>query len=365
MLSAPVVLNVVVNDGVAPRIGLGLELVVGAVAWVLVYLRRRQPFLVALVCALCAVVSTLALGPAVLALVSLATWRRAAPLLVVAATAVVGSTVWGHSMRGAGDQSWWVSLLLTTIALAVAAGWGLYLGSRRVLIATLRQRAQRAEAEQHLREEQARSRERAQIAREMHDVVGHRISQVSMRAGALAFREDLSVAELRENSAVIQQTANEALRELRGVLGVLREVGAPADGDAPVAVSPPPAYADIADLVERTRSAGTVVELDREVDVAVPEDLGRALYRVVQEGLTNATKHAPAVPVQIRIRTEEDGALHLLMANAWVGGGPTSIPGAGLGVVGMAERVQLLGGRLEHGADDEGFRLLAWIPLPS
>ena len=111
----------------------------------------------------------------------------------------------------------------------------MYIGSRRELLWTLRNRAETAEAEQELRVSQARSNERARIAREMHDVLAHRISQISMHAGALSFRDDLTADEMRDSAAVIQEKAHEALTDLRGVLGVLRDDGSGRVGEAPAA----------------------------------------------------------------------------------------------------------------------------------
>ena len=138
--------------------------------------------------------------------------------------------------------------------------WGMYIGSRRELLWTLRHRAERAEAEQELRAAQSRSNERERIAREMHDVLAHRISQISMHAGALAFREDLTADEMRDSAGVIQAKAHEALTDLRGVLGVLR------DGPASSPHAPLPTYADLPALVEEARGSGMSGHLRRPAD---------------------------------------------------------------------------------------------------
>ena len=119
----------------------------------------------------------------------------------------------------------WLTLSTNIVVIAAIMAWGMYIGSRRELLWTLRNRAETAEAEQELRVSQARSNERARIAREMHDVLAHRISQISMHAGALSFRDDLTADEMRDSVAVIQEKAHEALTDLRGVLGVLRDDG--------------------------------------------------------------------------------------------------------------------------------------------
>ena len=144
-------------------------------------------------------------------------------------------------------------------------GWGQFVGSRRELMWNLRQRAERAEAEQELRASEARATERTRIAREMHDVVAHRISHVSMRAGALAFRDDLSVEQMRAESALIRDTANEALHELRAVLHVLR---APSTGE--LIEQPQPTYADLTALVSGAAADGMRIEFDDSLDVASP-----------------------------------------------------------------------------------------------
>ena len=132
----------------------------------------------------------------------------------------------------------------------------MYIGSRRELIWTLRQRAERAEAEQELRMAQARGTERSRIAREMHDVLAHRISQISLQAGALGFRSDLDADELRANATVIRDLANEALTDLRGVLGVLRD-----PGTGELAHAPQPTWSDLPSLVDQAREAGLHVVL--------------------------------------------------------------------------------------------------------
>ena len=124
----------------------------------------------------------------------------------------------------------------------------------------------------------------------MHDVLAHRISQISMHAGALAFREDLTADEMRTSAAVIREKAHEALTDLRGVLGVLR------DADGEPALAPQPTYADLGELVAEARESGLNLTFDDRVSASdeVPDAAGRTLYRIVQEGITNARKHARA-----------------------------------------------------------------------
>jgi signal transduction histidine kinase len=235
----------------------------------------------------------------------------------------------------------------------------MYVGSRRELIWTLRSRAERAEAEQELRVGQARSTERARIAREMHDVLAHRISQISMHAGALAFRDDLSAEEMRAGVGLIRERSHEALTDLRDVLGVLR------DDTGETRSAPQPTYADLACLVAEARDSGMRVELEDLVEGGEPPvGAGRTVYRIVQEGMTNARKHAPGALVTVRVGGCPDDGIEVLMRNR-IGFGPTHTPGAGLGLVGLTERAELRGGRLEARRLGSEFVLRGWIPWGS
>jgi signal transduction histidine kinase len=205
----------------------------------------------------------------------------------------------------------------------------------------------------------ARSAERARIAREMHDVLAHRISQVSMHAGALAYRGDLSPLEVRTSAAVIQGKANEALTDLRAVLGVLR---APETGE--LVDAPQPTYDDLPALIQEARETGMNIEYDdRLVDAAgVPVAVGRTVYRIIQEGLTNSRKHAPGALVRVQLGGSPDDGVELTLRNAIGFVTSPAAPGAGLGLVGLSERAQLRGGRLEHRTEGTTFVLHGWIP---
>jgi signal transduction histidine kinase len=333
-----------------------VDLSLGLGAYVLVFFRRRWPLTIALVTGAVGAVSGTSAGPAVLAAVSLSTRRRWREIALVGtvnfATAQLFSTITADKSDPA-----WLTLVANAVATAAMLGWGMYIGSRRELIWTLRNRAERAEAEQELRVAQARGNERARIAREMHDVLAHRISEVSMHAGALGFREDLTAEEIRASAGVIQEQAHEALIDLRGVLGVLR------DGSTGELLSAPqPTYADLARLVSEAQESGARVEFhDLVVDSPVPDAVGRTVYRIVQEGITNARKHAPGALLSVQVSGSPDDGVDVLLRNP-IGFGPTSTPGAGLGLVGLTERAELRGGCLEHGPDGSTFVLHGWIP---
>ena len=203
-----------------------------------------------------------------------------------------------------------------------------------------------------MRVEQARLAERERIAREMHDVLAHRLSLLAVHAGALEVRRAASTGE-RDAAGVIRRCAYDALEDLRQVIGMLRE--------QPGEDRPQPTLGDVPALVEQSRAAGTAVDLDLAGGAGVPDAVGRHAYRIVQEALTNARKHAPGSPVRVAVRGRAEDGLVVEVGNALVPGG--SLPGAGAGLAGLRERVQLAGGRLEHGPTPGGeFRLRAWLP---
>jgi signal transduction histidine kinase len=328
----------------------------GVAAYVLVFFRRRWPVPIAVVVNVLAAVSGSASGPAVLASGSVATRRRWKEMAVVGSVGFAGAQFFAVTQPGNSSDPFWLNLSVNVIATAAIFGWGMYLGSRRELIWTLRNRAERAESEQELRIAQARANERARIAREMHDVLAHRISQVSMHAGALAFREDLTPQQVHASAAVIRDKAHEALTDLRGVLGVLRG----ADGEP--ALAPQPTYADLDELIAEARASGlNVAYYDRvSAPTEVPDAAGRTLFRIVQEGITNARKHAPGTLLTVELSGSPDDGLDVVMRNQLGFGSAT--PGAGLGLVGLTERAELRGGRLDARREGATFVLHGWIP---
>ena len=354
-----------------------LDLVVGVVALGLLPLRRRHPVVIAVVVGLLTSVSAFAVGPATLALVSLSTRRRWREVLPVGAVWLVSSLLYELSYPGTPIQQGTSRVLvavavgvgLMTLALVVATGF--YIGARRDLIATLQQRAEAAERAQESRATEARRAERTRIAREMHDVLAHRISLVAMQAGGLAYREDLTRAQITASAETIRDSAHRALGELREVLGVLRadEEAVPTEREAPQ-----PTLAELPALLADADEAGSSVQLDlsglpggdRAALGTLAQTSSRTAFRILQEALTNARKHAPGQPVQIRLAGAPGERLLLEARNPVPVTVPHGAPGAGLGLVGVAERAQLLGGSLEHGVDADGrFAVRVWLPWPS
>ncbi|PIE26532.1 MAG: histidine kinase, partial [Micrococcales bacterium] len=333
----------------------------GLAAAVLVHYRRRWPVTVVVATSLLGTISRVAgtfLGLALLSLATRRVWRELATgCLLVAVIGIAGWFVDPYDQRSAEGIPWWVDAVPVLSFLAVFIAIGLYIGSRRELVYTLRNRAERAEAERDARAAQARTAERARIAREMHDVLAHRISQVSMHAGALAFREDLPAGQLREGLVDIRDRANEALQDLRGVLGVLRS-------DPSVEVRPQAGFGQIPELVEEARRAGSRINLTNTVDGQLPpEATGRALYRIVQEGITNAAKHAPGALLSVSLTGAPEQGVWLELRNA-VGFRGSGTPGAGLGLIGLSERAESQGGTLAATTERGDFVVRVWLPWP-
>lgn len=340
------------------------DLIVGIAMFVLVSWRRRYPVAVAVVTSLASIISSSAGGPGTLALASLATrrrWREIVPVALLNALCFVLA----EAFFSPPDQNE-PALVRYGFAVAITAAiiaWGMYIGSRRELFASWRSRALLAESEQAAEVERARSVERARIAREMHDVLAHRISTVSMYAGALAYRDDLPPEEVKQTARTIEETSRRALTELREVLGVLREGPGDAHPEQPQA-----GPTDLDQLVADFRDAGTRVDYSCAVDLtALAATRTRTLYRCLQEALTNARKHAPGSAVTVTVTGTPDTGVDLhvenplsLQANAVVP------PRSGFGLVGLAERVELSGGRQSATrTDDRRFVLHVWLPWQS
>ena len=335
-----------------------LDLVIGLAAYVVVHFRRRWPLTVAVLTAVMSLLSGVAAGPSTLAAVSLATRQRLGPIAIAALVSLVAYQGYVDTHPIEDQDPFWVGFAFNVAITVGIFGWGLYIGSRRVLLWSLRQRADRAEAEQEMRVAQARGNERSRIAREMHDVLAHRISQISRHAGAMTFRDDLDADALRDTARVVREQAHDALAELRDVLGVLRD---PDTGE--LTDRPQPTYADLDALVEDARADGlSLTSRDRVVDgEPVPVVVGRTVYRTVQEGITNVRKHAPGAVLSVEVSGDPDRGIDVRLRNP-IGFGPSATPGSGLGLIGLSERAQLRGGRLEHRRDGREFELHGWIP---
>ncbi|WP_104130576.1 sensor histidine kinase [Cryobacterium sp. N21] len=350
-----------------------LDLLLGVVALTLLPLRRRHPFVIASVTAALSALSASALAAAIWAAISMSTRRRWGGTVVVGAIWCLATGIYEVIVRArVADLAVypvpWASGLIAIAIYAVCVATGFYIGARRDLLISLRERAENAEREQALRDESARGTERTRIAREMHDVLAHRISLVALHAGALTYRTDLTRDETAQAAGIIQDNAHLALTELRQVLGVLRG-GQTGDGTAEPAQ---PTLADLPKLIAEAREAGTAITLQTtDTSVAAWSDaaagpsktVSRTAYRIVQEALTNARKHATGQPVTLWIEHSGD-LLHLDVRNPIdPRARAASPPGSGVGLIGLQERADLVGGRIRHGIEPNGtFLLQAWLP---
>ncbi|WP_328728630.1 sensor histidine kinase [Streptomyces griseoaurantiacus] len=279
-------------------------------------------------------------------------------LLVWSATAVANVTLAFFAPHDEGARG----LLLTLLG-----GVALLLGA----VVRERSEAQRRLAEQETISEVERGRrtlleERARIARELHDVVAHHMSVITVQANTAEYRIDRLSPVVRDEFTSIAATARESLGEMRRLLGVLRNEEARGD------LEPQPGLARIGQLVEATARVRGPVEFT-PCEAEVPEAVGLSAYRIVQEALSNVVRHAPGARTRVALSVSEPGPgpgewLTVLVVNGpppeRSGGGPLESGGTGHGLVGMRERVRLVGGTLDVGPlEDGGFRVAARLPL--
>lgn len=322
-------------------------------------------------------------------------WRRSRPLIVLGAT-LTASLVWDVirladgpslaifiSLYGVGryveeDRT---SILAVASALIVvvaddliegepASSVGLSLGlvflawyvgrrieGRREYLALLEERAEYLERERAAEAQRAVAEERTRIARELHDLVAHRVSMITVQAGAAQTVAASDPERALRAMRAVEEAGREALEELRQVLGVLR-----ADGEHE-GVVPMHGLADIPDLVAEMRRAGMDVSLCNDgAPDHLPTRVDLASYRIVQEALTNVLKHAgPDPKAEVRL-SGADQMLDIEVTDR--GSGVATLPGSGQGLVGMRERAALLGGAFEAGPrPGGGFRIMARLPL--
>lgn len=279
--------------------------------------------------------------------------------LLIAVLAVASGAVSSLFWTGAGLYMGLTGLVVSTLIVAASAATGMYTSARRALLSQLQQRAEQAESGRAVAEEQARRAERTRIAREMHDIVAHKISLVALQAGALEVNPNLERSQVQQSAGLIRQTATTALSELREVLGVLRGVGE----EAPLA--PQPTWEDVRRLVVTSQEAGISVDLFDFIDDPVPDQLARTAYRVVQEGLTNIHKHALHTKARVALIGEPGTELVIEVSNVLPKGFTTDLPGARMGLSGIETRVTHAGGTIASGPTDDGrFEVRAVIPWP-
>jgi signal transduction histidine kinase len=323
----------------------------------LLTLRRRAPLVPFLVSAALSVLSPAINGALTPLSYAMGRYVGRWPVRIVAALAgmLAVSRPWAGGPIG--DQ---VSRVIGGIVLVLLPGAiGVLVRTRALLLAALRDRAERAEAERELLAREAVLTERTRIAREMHDVVGHRVSLMVLQSGAI----EMAAADrerVEQLARQVQTAGRQALEELRQMVGVLRAE----DMDDATPLGPQPGLGDLTRLVAQAAEAGMTVELRGLPAGSAPIDptVGRAAFRIVQEALTNAAKHAPGAPVCVTVE-RPDRELVIRVVSGPSARSPAEAPGGGYGLVGLAERVRTLNGRLSAEPRlDGGFAVEAVLP---
>lgn len=334
----------------------------GLIGYVLLWWRRRWPLAFAGYIAVISVFSTVSGGLPFVAAFTVAVHRNW-PTALLTSTLLAVAT-WPSLLLYRSDSMHDTEILMLFVVIVVFAvtGWGMFIRARRQLLASLRRRAERAERSREEHAQHARIAERQRIAREMHDVLAHRLSLLSVQAGALEVTPvSAGDAAVTEVAAAIRATTHQALQELRSIVRVLR------DDDEPSTAPPQPVAADLPALITEASATASIHADWGGVELAeVPADTGRTLYRIVQEGLTNARKHAPGSAVEVTVDGAPERGLNVAVTS-WI---PLNRPapgdggnGAGTGLIGLRERAALAGGHLDAAVTgDHRFRLAGWLP---
>ncbi|HET6287774.1 MAG TPA: histidine kinase [Amycolatopsis sp.] len=267
---------------------------------------------------------------------------------IVSLIAVPVALLWSED----GFSAW--GALLGVLVFASVTPWlmGRYIRQREDMARDGWRRAEEMESRQRLVADRARLRERTRIASDMHDSLGHELSLIAVRAAALEVAGGLDEQQ-RQAAGDLRQSAATATERLREIIGVLREDDAPTE----------PVHESIDELLDRTRASGVLIEswVDARLD-GEPQMVDRAAYRVVQESVTNVVKHAPGAAVTVRVGRSA-GRTDVVVTNTAPPAGP--LPGrisGRRGLIGLRERVRLVGGTLRAGPHEGGFQVSAALP---
>ncbi|HEX4733360.1 MAG TPA: sensor histidine kinase [Thermoleophilaceae bacterium] len=270
--------------------------------------------------------------------------------------AVFALTVAGAAVSLATGGTRVADALPTIVWWLGAIGVGRLLHDREALVALLGDRAARLERERERDMAQAAMEERNRIARELHDVIAHSVSLIVVQASAERRLLDSQQRRTADVLETIEDAGRESLGELRRLLGVLRARSEPNE------LMPQPGLAALPDLVDESRRAGQEIDVDQTGEpVHLPAGLDLAAYRIVQEALTNARKHAPGAATAVNLSWQPD-RLEIEVVNA-NGGTPISGNGTGHGLIGMRERATLYGGHMDAGRTSDGFQVRAVLPI--
>lgn len=282
--------------------------------------------------------SSLMIVPSLLTLVGVLSrlrWREAAIALVLTIVPTALDWAMDPSLDDLGENA-----LALVAVLAACVAMGLWIGRRREHRESAAERLRNAENRIHT----VRAEERARMARDLHDSLSHRLSLMSLHAGALAYRDDLAAVEVTNAASLLQESARQANDDLRSILRVLR------DGDEPGTDPARP----VGEIITEARRAGISVLIDEESETLAaevskqPTLIAHTINRTISEGLLNASKHAPGTQVTVQLR-EVDDDLMVTVANPV--GDREAGEGARTGLIGLRERARAAGGRLEVGVD--------------
>ncbi|MFC1421470.1 sensor histidine kinase [Streptacidiphilus cavernicola] len=357
LLTAPV-LPAVLDALLADDLGSPPQLSASLLAAAALLFRRRWPVPVLLLTLPGLQVGYIWLAP-MLALYTVAATERRRPVLATGAVLVALAQFLPWPYDGvAWDRTTALAAMYSLMTAAAPVALGLLVQTRHELAFRLDELTRGQHRERQLLEQSVLSTERARLAREMHDVVAHQVSLISIQAAVLQVRSDDPKAAA-ESARTIRQLSVRTLEELRQLVGVLRAAGG--DGQGP---TPQPTLADLPGLIT---GSGLDAVLDTEFGTRRhwPEPVERAAYRTVQEALTNIRKHAPGSTVAVRLRSG-GGRLHVEVRNgpAAPGAEPLLLPSGGHGLIGLRERAQQLGGTLEtRRTEDGGYLVSASLPL--
>ncbi|MFC1412527.1 sensor histidine kinase [Streptacidiphilus sp. N1-12] len=358
LLSLPVLLAAA-DALLANDLGSPLQMSTSLLAAAVLLFRNRWPVPVLLLTLPGLQLSYIWLAP-ILALYTVATTERRRPVVAGSALllALAQFLPWPYGSAMDWDRTTVLAAMYSLMTAGAPVVLGLLVQTRRELAVRLEELTRGQEREQRLLAQNVLSTERARLAREMHDVVSHQVSLISIQAGALQVCSD-DPAATAEGARTIRQLAVRTLEELRQMVGVLRAAGG--DGRE---LTPQPTLADLPRLV-----AGSGLDARLDADFGPrrhwPEPVERAAYRTVQEALTNIRKYAPGSSVAVRLRAG-GGLLHVEVRNgpAAPGAEPLLLPSGGHGLVGLRERAQQLGGTLDtRPTADGGYLVSAALPL--
>ena len=359
----PLLVAAIITGASAAHSARPVTISLGAAAGLSLFGRRRAPGMTLAVSGALTLVllhvdgsagATAVIAPAV-ALYSLAL-RRGAVARTVAAAAAIAAVVLADVLSS--DSLTLLQTLAHVLLVAIPLLIADVHRTRHANVELLRERLELAERTREQEAERRAEQERLRIARDLHDVIAHTLTTINVQASTAAQLLDRNPAHVQSALATIEDASRNAIDELRAILGVLR--GAE-DSDAPL--RPAPGLDDVADLVRRTRDDGVDarIEVVGERPQRVPEAVSLAAYRIVQESLTNARRHAAGAPVRVTLLFEPD-LLEVAIENGAGADRATNGRGPGIGIMGMTERAAAVGGSVSARPLPSGFRVDAELP---